>query len=373
MGNHDRIVEIAVVVLDPITWETADEFDTLINPERDVGPVGVHGITATMVEAAPLFSEVAYTLSRRLHGAILVAHNLAFDGRMLRLEFDRLGAGFYLGEGLCTLRATREKLIAACQRHGICLDSQHRALSDARATATLAARMLDYEASLQAAWPAAVGQVNPAPGIRTLRRETVDGSISEMARVVSLSRYPSADEKLLQYLDALDWVLDDGHIDEQESAAMAELAASLGISGRQRDQAHRAYLGSIIAAAERDGIVTESEHLLVTRIADNLGIRDLPIPEVTDLPAGSGFRADMRICFTGSAVLPGVPITRDFLEATAAQAGMQPVRSVTKKNCDVLVAADASSQSGKARKARQYGMPVASVEEFLSALGASAL
>ena len=52
---------------------------------------------------------------------------------------------------------------------------------------------------------------------------------------------------------------------------------------------------------------------------------------------------------------------------TAAQAGMQPVRSVTKKNCDLLVAADSSSQSGKARKARSYGIPVMSVDEFLAA------
>ena len=373
LGAHDRIVEIAVVVLDPVTWETTDEYDTLINPERDVGPVGVHGITATMVEAAPVFSEVASTLGRKLHGSILVAHNLAFDARMLRQEFDRLGVEFDLGAGLCTLRATREKLIAACQRHGIWLDSQHRALADARATATLARKVMDDEAGFQSTVPAAVGELHRTPSIRTLRRETLDASVSEMARVVSLSRYPSSDERLLQYLDALDWVLDDGHIDEQESAAIAELATSLGISSGQRHQAHRAYLRSIIAAAERDGIVTESEHVLITKIADNLGIRDLPIPDVTDLPAGGSLRADMRVCFTGSAVFQGVQITRGFLETTAAQAGMQPVGSVTKKNCDLLVAADASSQSGKARKARKYGIPVVSVQDFLSALGATAV
>ena len=371
LGKHDRIVEIAVVVLDPNAWETTDEFDTLINPERDVGPVGVHGITATMVEAAPVFSEVAFALSRRLHGSILVAHNLAFDARMLRQEFERLGIDCDLGAGLCTLRATREKLIAACQRHSIRLDSQHRALADARATAKLAKKVLDDEPGFLPTAPAAVGHVHRTHGIRTLRRESLDAGVSDMARVVSRSRYPSSDEKLLQYLDALDWVLDDCHIDEQESAAIAELAASLGISNQQREQAHRAYLQSMIAAVKRDGIVTENEHALVTRIADNLGIKDLPLPEVTDLPTGSGFRADMRVCFTGSAVIQGIPITRDYLEMTAAQAGMQPVRSVTKKKCDVLVAADSSSQSGKARKARNYGIPVASVEEFLSALGAS--
>ena len=369
LGKHDRIVEIAVVKLDPVTWETTDEYDTLINPERDVGPVGVHGITATMVEAAPVFGEVAFALSRRLHGSVLVAHNLSFDARMLRQEFDRLGIDLDVGEGLCTLRATREKLIAACQRHGILLDSQHRALADARATATLARKVLDDEPEYQSIAPAAFGRVRHRPGIRTLRRETLDAGVSEMARVVSLCRYPSSDENLLQYLDALDWVLDDNHIDEREHAAIAELASILGISSRQREQAHRAYLQSIIAAVERDGIVTESERALVSGIADNLGIVDVPIPEVTDLPQASGLQAGMRVCFTGSVVIQGVPVARDFLEMSAAQAGMQPVGSVTKKNCDVLVAADSSSQSGKARKARKYGIPVLSVEEFLSAVG----
>ncbi len=369
LGKHDRIVEIAVVKLDPVTWETTDEYDTLINPERDVGPVGVHGITATMVEAAPVFSEVAFALSRRLHGSVLVAHNLSFDARMLRQEFDRLGIDLDVGAGLCTLRATREKLIAACQRHGILLDSQHRALADARATATLARKVLDDEPEYHSIAPAAFGRVQHRPGIRTLRRETLDAGVSEMARVVSLCRYPSSDENLLQYLDALDWVLDDNHIDEQEHAAIAELASILGISGRQREQAHRAYLQSIIAAVERDGIVTESERALVSGIADNLGIVDVPIPDVTDLPQASGLRAGMRVCFTGSAVIRGVAVARDFLEMSAAQAGMQPVASVTKKNCDVLVAADSSSQSGKARTARKYGIPVLSAEEFLSAVG----
>ena len=87
-----------------------------------------------MVEAAPTFADVAAALTRRLHGSILVAHNLPFDTRMLTYEFDRLGVTFSVGSGLCTFRATGEKLVAACQRFGIPLNMQHRALADARAT-----------------------------------------------------------------------------------------------------------------------------------------------------------------------------------------------------------------------------------------------
>ena len=39
LGQHDRIVEITALTLNPQTWEPVDEYDTLINPERDVGPI----------------------------------------------------------------------------------------------------------------------------------------------------------------------------------------------------------------------------------------------------------------------------------------------------------------------------------------------
>ena len=35
LGSNDRIIEIAVLTLDPRTWEPTDEYETLINPERE--------------------------------------------------------------------------------------------------------------------------------------------------------------------------------------------------------------------------------------------------------------------------------------------------------------------------------------------------
>ena len=67
--------------------------------------------------------------------------------------------------------------------------------------------------------------------------------------------------------------------------------------------------------------------------------------------------------------MKGRPIARPVLERHAACAGMQPVRSVTKKECDLLVVADPSSQSGKARMARRYGIPVMAVADFLDQVG----
>ena len=69
-------------------------------------------------------------------------------------------------------------------------------------------------------------------------------------------------------------------------------------------------------------------------------------------------------------MVKGQPIFRRVLERHAACAGLQPVGSVTKKGCALLVAADPSTQSGKARRARRYGIPLMAVADFLEQTGA---
>jgi DNA polymerase-3 subunit epsilon len=80
----------------------------------------------------------------------------------------------------------------------------------------------------------------------------------------------------------------------------------------------------------------------------------------------------MKICFTGTAVgNDGQELSRETLETIARKAGHIPVSSVSKKTCDLLVAADKSSLSGKAKKARDYGIPVISVSEFMELISKS--
>ena len=364
LGKHDRLVEVAAVTVDPDSLEIVDEYDTLINPERDMGPVNIHGVTASMVEAAPSFGEIAAALGARLDNAVLVAHNLAFDTRMIGLEYERADVGFDPGAGICTLSRTREKLILACERFGIALDHQHRALADARATASLLSHVLDDDASGQPAAVAMHGlKVNP----RTLRRDASDKSgNSNLARTVSRARYPSSTDSVVQYLDMLDWVLDDLEIDDLERSAMTQLAEQLGLTPHQVQAAHEDYLSAIVAAARRDGVITQQEHEIILRVSDNLNLQR-PEINVTSTSAGSGeITPGQRVCFTGTAVVGGVNFGRTELEAIAARAGLQPVPSVSKKGCDLLVVADPSSMSGKAKKARDFAIPIMTVEEFLS-------
>lgn len=77
-----------------------------------------------------------------------------------------------------------------------------------------------------------------------------------------------------------------------------------------------------------------------------------------------------RVCFTGTAHAPdGRTVSRDEMTTAAAERGLVPVNSVTKTKCDVLVVAEVGTQSGKARKAKEYGHPVISAAEFFAWLG----
>jgi len=80
--------------------------------------------------------------------------------------------------------------------------------------------------------------------------------------------------------------------------------------------------------------------------------------------------AGKRVCFTGESVCSyqGQPITRELAAELAANAGLEIADSVT-KTLDVLVVADPHTQSGKARKAKQYGTRIIHEPVFWQMLG----
>lgn len=367
LGAQDRVVEIAVVVLDATTLETVDEYDTLINPRRDVGPEHIHGISASMVEAAPTFEEIAGDLAARLDDHILVAHNLPFDVRMVQGEFSRLDADFSEGRGICTLRLSGSRLSTATRDHGIRLDDHHRALADARAAAELL-RILRADAPADVEAASIIGDLDSS--FRTLRRDafSIDGA-AVLARVVAdaQARAGSFDRA---YLETLDWMLDDFDLDQDERGALLLLAHHAGADSAAVADLHDRYFEAFVEASRRDGVVSDLEHATLRRLASLLDIAPARVPEPTALPTKEALDHGDRVCFTGTAVDPdGRVRSRADLEAIARDMGLEPVAGVTKRGCDLVVAADTASSSGKARKARDYGIPVIDVAEFLRRAG----
>jgi DNA polymerase-3 subunit epsilon len=157
----DRIVEVAVVRCDE-HGEVSSEWSSLVQPERDPGPTGVHGITADDLAAAPRFAEVTEALAAQLDGTVVTAHNLAFDARFLHEEWRRAGVERPRLPGLCTLTLSRDlhpdradgySLAACAAAAGIDQPDAHRALADARVTAALLGALLASVPAGRRPWP----------------------------------------------------------------------------------------------------------------------------------------------------------------------------------------------------------------------------
>ena len=74
----------------------------------------------------------------------------------------------------------------------------------------------------------------------------------------------------------------------------------------------------------------------------------------------------LRVCFTGTVVLgDGAIIFREEMEKLALDHGLLLSANMTKTKTDVLVVAESGTQSGKAKKAAQFGKPVILAKQFL--------
>lgn len=364
LSGRDRIVEFACITV--ADGEVVDEYETLIQPNRDPGPVHIHGITPDMLQTAPVFEDVAADIAGRLDGAVLVAHNISFDIRMLCQEAQRLDDGAELdpGNGICTYRLTGQKLALAAADAGLAAPN-HTALGDARITALLVGRHAPrrgYRGLHPASW-----RCGAAVGGFTMRRPDAPPRRGSLHEIAARTRWPETDDEAdALYLDALDRCLDDGILETHETVWLHTLAADLELSIPHRVGLHQRYLDLLIEQVLADGIVTETEKRLADQVAEALAL-DLDGLDVTEQPtAPVRLEAGTGVCFTGEAVIDGDLIPRSRLEELAAGAGMQPLRSVTRA-CGLVVAADPLAQSGKAHKARERGIPIIGVQDFLDA------
>ncbi|MFJ4961930.1 DEDDh family exonuclease [Streptomyces sp. NPDC088729] len=142
LARDDRIVSAAVYRLDA-RGDVEDHWYTLVNPERDPGPVWIHGLTSAVLNDAPLFPQVARELSARLAGRVLVAHNAAFDWSMIAREYARASVVAPVEQRLCTIALAKElglplpnhKLASLAAHFGVEQQQAHHALDDARVLA----------------------------------------------------------------------------------------------------------------------------------------------------------------------------------------------------------------------------------------------
>lgn len=392
--RNDRIVEIGIVVISPGGTIHA-EYDTLVNPKRDLGPARIHQIASADVLQAPAFVDIAGDVLEILTSVNAVAgHNVSFDKNFLVKEYDRLGVSIPDIPLLCTCQLFgRSNLEACCAELDISFKGMaHRALSDARATAKIVAflcrddpAIFDDHRLTNIAWP-------QLPALRTPRFRREDAQDAQdrppnfLQRIAGKIQHDieAATPNVLAYMALIDRVLEDRTIDASEEDALVDAALDWKLSPAQLLDAHKQYIHNLAVLALADGVVTDSERRDLHLVARLLGQDDSNLDNVLESAAAQLASANsipdstpnentisgQRVCFTGELLssLNGQPITRDTAKTLATQAGLIVASSVTKK-LDILVVADPNTQSGKATKARKYGIRILSDAVFWRMVG----
>lgn len=375
--QSDRVVEVGLVLADP-TGQIEYEWTTLVNPKRDIGASHIHGIQGRDLLNAPEFPEISPYLIELIDGRALVAHNAPFDMRFLYQELLR--AGYNLDDrpaALCSMKWSQRllgpaKLDQCCEALGIELFEAHTALADAHATTLLVQHLIelggdqDWLDDLNSAsafdWPMSPPSVvppNPA-----LRNSTPPTPSSWMASLLADTWVKGETENETAYLLALDNALLDFHISASEGQRLVDIASNCGLDTRRVRELHLEHLNGMAAEAWSDGILTDDEITDLAQAAACMGLTDEDLQtalaanrEVTPTRSKFQLGAGDRIVFTGVLDRPRDNWVREIVGAGLVTGGIS-------KSTKVVVSGDPDSLSGKAAKARSYGIPIISEEAF---------
>ena len=353
--NKDRVVEIAIVTINK-QGEIVEEWETLIQPERHMGATEIHGITPTMLTQAPCFADVIGDIAERLDGAYLVGHNVSFDIRMLANEFLRHNGRFEASESYYeTLRHYRMKLSEACQLEGIVTTKWHSALGDAVATAELFLRCEPHSMMNSRAIRPVSAETPTLPSNRTLTRANCGGTPES----------PKTPDRLEAYMSLLEDVLEDGVITEEEREEMKLLQLAMGWSEATVESVQRQYLQQQTDKAIEDGVVDIQEQKKLAEIIEAFGFGSRIVDRrIRPFKEDAGeqlivLQGGDRITLTGEHPM----ITRPEMEIVLTQRGLT-IGNFAKRYTRLLLAADIDTESGKAQKCRECGIPILPMQAF---------
>ena len=196
--NEEGITEIAIYRFDG--HQVIDQFISLINPEREIQQfvVKLTGINSKMLKNAPKFYEVAKRIVEITKDCILVAHNSAFDYRILKTEFKRLSYD-YQRNTLCTVELSQEliknqpsySLGKLTRSLGIPITDRHRANGDALATIQLFKLLLEKDTRKE------IIQNSIKYFDRRIEKEKLKSLIEEIPRVSGIFYIHDANGKVI--------------------------------------------------------------------------------------------------------------------------------------------------------------------------------
>src|SRR5215208_1584381 len=191
-----ELTEVGVVLVGG--GELHDRWSSLVGVGEPLGR-GIQrftGITQAMVDEAPPPEAVLPELAARLRGRVLVAHNAAFDTRVLKQAFARAALDWPDPPVLCTVALARR--FAPLQRRrglasladalGIAVGETHRALPDAETCARVLCALLPRLGAAAFTIGDALAAVRPKPG--SGRRRRAPGAVRPRDERPDLSKLP---------------------------------------------------------------------------------------------------------------------------------------------------------------------------------------
>jgi len=140
----EDIIEIALVKV--IDGEMTNQFTSLVKPGKTLSPriVSLTGLTDSMLEDAPAFSDIAEDVERFIGKSIVLAHNAVFDLGFLSEALTKCGIKHsfqYLDTVKIAKMAYRNlknyKLETLISELGLAEKQSHRAMDDVRCTLKL--------------------------------------------------------------------------------------------------------------------------------------------------------------------------------------------------------------------------------------------
>jgi len=150
-AGGDRIISIGAVRIVKLHMLEEENFDCLINPHRSIPAESTkfHGIVDEMVRSKPGIEKVLPMFHQFAADTILVAHNAAFDMRMLQMCEPQTGITFInpvldtlLLSALIHPAHSDHDLNDIADRLGVEILNRHTAIGDAMTTAKMFLKMM---------------------------------------------------------------------------------------------------------------------------------------------------------------------------------------------------------------------------------------
>ncbi|MET0900790.1 MAG: AAA family ATPase [Mycobacterium sp.] len=323
--SRPRPVELAVA------FDDGTAVSSVINPQRDLADArAAYGITVSDVLLAPTLAEAWSVIAPMLAGCTPIGAGIDETLGLIDFELKRLGhvTVMPLGVEVRRMRATGRTALdraqSVLQAFGGQAEPGSTPFADPDPTLTLAGHLISRD------------HATPTPVAADLPALSALLEVSRGVGQVLLNDVPGVPPA-----GGSEWT----------TGARQSVAYQLRVA------ASRVRLTDNVFARLR-----QAETLLGVQVVDASVEAALTGEDIAAVLVPG-----VRVCFTGTALDDsGREVPRERMERLAADAGLAPVKSVTKTRCEVLVTAEAGTQSGKARKAAELGKPVFSADQFLA-------